>query len=95
VNYISRANKAASVSGPATIAETMNNVVANTSLITANVGTVGWVKIEGHIATNGAGTLIPQISLGIASAAVIQANSYFKITPIGTSTTTVIGSGFN
>ena len=95
VNYTSRAQKAASVSGATTISETMNNVVANPTLIAANIGTAGWVRVEGHIRTNGAGTLIPQITLGIASAAVIQPNSYFRITPIGSNTNTVIGSVFN
>jgi hypothetical protein len=39
----------------------------------------------------GAGTIIPEVSLTIAAAAVVAANSYFKIAPLGSQSVTNVG----
>jgi len=51
-------------------------------LITANTATVGTIVIKGLINVNGAGTIIPTITLSQASAGVVLTNSYCKLTKI-------------
>jgi hypothetical protein len=70
---------------------TYNTANTNANLVPASVGTVGWARMKGHIKINTAGILIPRVSLGVASAAVVGTNSYFRISPIGTNT--VLESG--
>jgi len=70
---------------------TYNTANTNANLVPASVGTQGWAKIKGHVKINAAGILIPRVSLGVASAAVVGTNSYFRITAIGTNT--VLESG--
>lgn len=52
------------------------------------------IKLSGIIQTNGATTLIPQIQYSSApgGAPTVLQNSYFKLTPIGTSTVTSVGN---
>lgn len=50
---------------------------------TSNVNTVGTIKIKGLINVNGAGTIIPTITLSQASAGVVKKNSYFVFRKIG------------
>jgi hypothetical protein len=66
---------------------------ANTALQTATTGTVGTALIKGIMRVTVAGTVIPQVSLTIASAAVVQAGSYFKVSPLGNvSTVATVGN---
>jgi hypothetical protein len=65
---------------------------ASTALQTASTGTVGTAVIKGIIRVTVAGTVIPQVSLTVASAAVIQANSYFKVSPVGNATVATVGN---
>lgn len=65
------------------------NTGAQTTLNTAGTGTAGTAMIKGTIRVTVAGTVIPQVSLTVASAAVIQAGSYFRVSPISNSGTTV------
>ena len=51
-------------------------------LTTANTATVGTMTIKGLINVNGAGTIIPTITLSQASAGVVLTNSYCKLTKI-------------
>jgi hypothetical protein len=83
-------NKAALVTAAAPQC-TAGNTATNTTVVTANVNTVGWVKVNGVIRINAAGTLIPSFSLGVAAAAVVGINSYFKIYQIGINTITNTG----
>jgi hypothetical protein len=78
----------------ATAASAQNtvNTAANTALVTATTNTVGWAKVWGKVRVNAAGTLIPQVSLGIASAAVVGVDSYFRIWPVGAATVTRVGN---
>jgi hypothetical protein len=68
------------------------NTAANTTLATASVNTVGFARIQGMIRVSVAGTIIPQVSLGVAAAAIVAANSFFMAWPIGGSGATNVGN---
>lgn len=68
------------------------NTGAQTTLNTAGTGTAGTAVIRGIIRVTVAGTVIPQVSLTVASAAIIQAGSYFKVSPVGSATVTTVGN---
>lgn len=55
------------------------NTAANTALTAAGTGTVGAAVITGIIRVSTAGFIQPQVSLGVAAAAVVGKNSYFRI----------------
>jgi hypothetical protein len=68
------------------------NTAANTALATATTATVGWAEIKGKVRITAAGTLIPQVSLGVAAAAQVGVDSHFRIWSPGLNTTTNIGN---
>lgn len=67
---------------------TYNTAAANTTLATASTNTVGYAHIRGIINVTVAGTIIPQVSLGVAAAAVVGVGSYFKISPAAAANST-------
>jgi hypothetical protein len=67
------------------------NTSENTTLISNSIGTQGFASIKGTVRVTVAGTIIPQVSLTAAAAATVQPNSYFKISPVGSATTTYVG----
>lgn len=87
-----------SVANKATLAtllawqSTFNATAANTAICTATTATVGAAFITGIIRVNAGGTIIPAVSLGVASAAVVQAGSYFRAWPVGTNTVASVGN---
>jgi hypothetical protein len=58
------------------------NTGANTAIVTASTATNGWALIKGMIRASGGGTFAPQVSLGVAAAAIVGVNSYFFVYPI-------------
>ncbi len=69
------------------------NTAANTSLATAGTGTDGEATIDGVVRVTVAGTVIPQISLTVAAAAIMQIGSFCEFEPFSaTSTTTTVGN---
>jgi len=68
------------------------NTAANTSLATAGTGTFGTASIAGIIRVTVAGTVIPQVSLTVANAAVVQTNSFFRVRSIGAAAGTSVGN---
>ena len=62
------------------------NTSANVQLTRSN-GNECTAQIKGTIRITVAGTIIPQVSLENAAAAIVQPNSYFKVTRIGSATT--------
>lgn len=87
------AMKVATLSSSANTTNLTYQTGAQTALVTANTNTSGFAYIEGFIRITVAGTIIPQVSLGVAAAAVVGANSYFKIVPVsGSATGTNIGN---
>jgi hypothetical protein len=69
------------------------NTAANVALVTANTSTGASVRITGGIIrVTVAGTIIPQVSLGVAAAAVVEINSFFRIRQLGGSTVALCGN---
>lgn len=64
------------------------NTAANTNIATANTNTVGYAFIKGILNVTVAGTVIPQVSLGVAAAAVVGVGSNFKVVPLSASNST-------
>jgi hypothetical protein len=92
LKWWSGANKAA-LATAASAQNTMNaNSAANTAIVTATTNTVGWAFIQGILRVNAGGTIIPQVSLGIAAAAVVGQDSYFRLWPWGTNTVRSLGN---
>lgn len=71
---------------------TMNVTASNATIVTATTNTVGYAHIFGIVRVNAAGTLIPQVSLGVAAAAVVGVNSFFRAWPVGTNVQTSQGN---
>jgi hypothetical protein len=67
------------------------NTGPNTTLVSNSQGDNCTAYIKGTVRVTIAGTLIPQVSLTAAAAATVQPNSYFKISPVGSATTTYVG----
>src|SRR5262249_47313552 len=78
----SYANKAALATAASPQATVNANSTANTTIATATTNTVGWAHIVGILRVNAGGTIIPQVSLGIAAAAVVGRDSYFRPWPL-------------
>ena len=68
------------------------NTAANTALVTANTNTVAFARCGGIIIVTVGGTVIPQVSLGVAAAATVGIGSYFKIRALGSAAVTSIGN---
>ena len=81
--YQARASKAGtSLTTPMASVSTFGTT-AITTLVANSTGTVANLLVKGIIRVTAAGTVIPQISLTTASAAVIQSGSYFTVSPLG------------
>jgi hypothetical protein len=76
----------------ATTTQMTYNTTANTSLAVASTGTSGSAQINGVLVVTVGGTLIPQVSLTQAAAAVVGIGSYFRIRPLGSSSVTNVGN---
>jgi hypothetical protein len=88
------AQKGTATLATATATQATYNTAANTALTTASVNTVGYAWIRGVINVTVSGTVIPQVSLQTAAAAVVGVGSYFKVSPYsGTNSTTNIAIG--
>ena len=91
LKYTSVASKTA-IGTPSTAQITTATVATATGLVSASITATGHAIIKGIIRINAGGTLIPSVGLGIASAAVVGINSWFRIVPIGTNTNTQFGA---
>ena len=80
--WMSIAEKGTATLITATAGQLTYSTAANTALTTTSANTVGYALIRGTIKITTAGTVIPSVSLGVASAAVVGINSYFKTYPI-------------
>lgn len=65
---------------------------ANTAIVPTGTSTNAWAELAGNLRVTTAGTVIPQVSLGTAAAAVVSAGSYFRIWQVGNATVTNVGS---
>lgn len=91
IEWDSVGNKAA-LATAASPQNTVNVTAANTAVVTATTNTVGWMRIKGIVRINAAGTLIPAVSLGVAAAAVVGVDSFFRISAIANNTDTSFGN---
>jgi len=86
-----------SLANKATLATAANgqvtyNTAANTTLVSANTNTVAFARIHGVVIVTVGGTVIPQVSLGVAAAAVVGVGSFFKIRALGGATAASSGN---
>ena len=91
----SEAQKGTASLATATATQNTFSTAANTALATASVNTVGYASISGIINVTVTGTVIPQVSLSIAAAAVVGVGSYFKInavSPTNSTTNVTVGN---
>jgi hypothetical protein len=68
------------------------NTAANTAIATASTATVAYARVHGVVIVTVGGTLIPQVSLGVAAAAVVGIGSFFKIRALGGAAATSSGN---
>ena len=92
IKYNATAQKTAALGIPATTQTSRVTTAASTVLVTTSLITTGTAYITGIIRVNTAGTLIPSTALSVAAPAIVGANSFFIINPIGTNTTTTVGN---
>jgi len=90
-NYMAIANKQ-SLAVQTASSHTFGTVATAVIITASNTTTTGYAYIRGSLVIGTGGTLIPSIALSQAAAAVVQAGSYFKLTPIGSNTVTQIGN---
>lgn len=78
----------------ATALTTTFNTAANTNLtvVTGSTATNAFASINGVIVVTVDGTVIPQVSLTQAAAAVVGTGSYFRIRPYGSSSVSTVGN---
>ncbi len=86
-----------SLANKATLATAANgqvtfNTAANTTIATASTATVAFARVHGVVIVTVGGTLIPQVSLTQAAAAVVGIGSFFKIRALGSSAATTSGN---
>ena len=91
--WLSLAQKGTATLATATALQSTFSTAANTTIATAATNTVGYAYIRGTIKITTAGTIIPSVSLGVASAAVVGVNSYFRTYPISTTSAANITVG--
>ena len=91
LKYTSIAAKSA-IGTPSTTQIVTATVATATALVTASVTTTGHAFIRGVIRTNAAGTIIPAVALGIASAGIVGVDSWFTLIKAGTNTSTLFGA---
>jgi hypothetical protein len=91
-SYLALGQKGTGTAATPNALQSSYNVAANTTLASASTNTVGQASISGIINVSASGTIIPQVSLGIAAAAIVGIGSYFRIRPIGSTTVTSVGN---
>lgn len=91
-SYANKAAIATAAAPQATVNIGTTAVTANVAITSATTNTVGWAHICGWLRTNAAGTIIPQVSLQTAAAAVVGIGSYMRLSKKGLNTTTQIGN---
>jgi hypothetical protein len=85
------ATQSATLAAPTSPTATFN-IAANTTLTAPTTNTYGHAIIKGIVRVTVAGTIVPQVSLTVAAAAVVGANSYFKASPLGASVVIDVGA---
>lgn len=86
--WFTDAIKATTLTTAGTLQRTSNTTSANTAITSANTSTSASVHVYGKLIVTTSGTIIPQVSLGIAAAGVVTSGSTFRIWPVGSNTFT-------
>lgn len=68
------------------------NTAANVAIATASTATVAAAYIRGILTVGTGGTIIPQVSLGVAAAAVVSTDSFFRLWPVGSNSVQSVGN---
>jgi hypothetical protein len=89
--WMALAQKAGALATPNT-AQITFNTAANAALVTASTVTTGEMYIRGIVRVGAGGTIIPQVSLGVAAAAVVGTDSFFVLRPVGADTVQSVGN---
>lgn len=90
VKYWAFAKKA--TAGASAPLYTVGTAATATALVTANTTTSGSATLRGKLVIGNGGTIIPAFAISQASAAVVQADSSFRIWAAGTNTEVEIGN---
>ncbi len=89
VTWISTARDATNLNVAVSPSTVFSSAAAQTGDIATPATTTGlYAVVRGTIRVNAGGTIIPSTNLANAAAAVVGVNSYFKLTPIGSSSVT-------
>jgi hypothetical protein len=83
VKYFASAQKSATAATLAAWSSLVSTSTSPTVLVAASTTTTGAAMIRGNLNIGAAGTIIPQITLSVAAAAVVSASSWFRIWPAG------------
>lgn len=92
LRYTAFADKSDALNAPSNSQITIITVASSSQIVTSSVITNGNAFIRGVIRINAGGTLIPAVSLSVASPAIVALNSSFKIVQIGTNTQNIVGA---
>lgn len=92
INQYWTANATKTAFATPTAATISYNVAANTAIAASTSTTTGFAVIQGYITVAGGGTLVPQISLGVAATALVGPGSFFRIRPLGTNAVNRVGN---
>jgi hypothetical protein len=90
--YDATASKNGTAAATSQAAFKLYSNAATTTLVTNSTGTVGSAMIKGIMRITVAGTVIPQVSMTTAIAAIVSAGSYFRVSPIGNATVATVGN---
>jgi hypothetical protein len=90
--WLAEADKVVTLAAANATAVTSHNTTANVAISPTNTSTNGWARISGIIRVTVAGTVIPQVSLGVAAAAIVGVNSFFRCRVLGLSGFTNVGN---
>lgn len=90
--WYSGASKASGTQGTAVQMNGSFNAAANTAISASNSLGTGTAVIDGIVSITTGGTLIPQVSLGVAAAATIKTGAFFEIAPLGTDSVGSLGN---
>ena len=84
----------AALTTPATSALnfTWNTTLSNSALTATTTTATSWCKIRGILRCTAGGTIIPQVSLSVAAAAIVTDGSFFRIAQIGSSSMNNVGN---
>lgn len=92
IKWRSLAQKSAALGAVSTPSHFATNSASGAAIVTASTTTTGFAEVRGVVRVSTGGTIIPQVSLGVAAAAVVGVGSFFRIWPVGTDAQVSLGN---